>query len=216
MKQAWRAGGRTVWSAGLLWLAGLFMAFTAVAADTSNPYRMANQVAEDTLSQLQQNRDKLSSPGFREQLIDRYLMPYVDVSYAAYKVIGTALKDTTPQERGDFTTAFEQYLRRSLTEAMAKYTDQKLVAAKVREVDSGVNIVPVQLGILQNSGETINIILKMRRNNRTGDWKAFDLIAENVSILDAKSAELNPIIQQQGIGAAITALRQNEAQIGKK
>ena len=99
---------------------------------------------------------------------------------------------------------------------LAKYTDQKLVAAKVREVDSGVNIVPVQLGILQNSGETINIILKMRRNNRTGDWKAFDLIAENVSILDAKSAELNPIIQQQGIGAEITALRPNEAQIGKK
>ena len=45
-----------------------------------------------------------------------------------------------------------------------------------------------------------------KTGKQTGEWKAFDLIGENVSMLDAKVSEISPIIKSQGVDAAIAKL----------
>ena len=45
----------------------------------------------------------------------------------------------------------------------------------------------------------INVSFKVRKGKKTGDWAAFDLVAEGVSLLDAKQAELSGIIRQKGL-----------------
>ena len=53
----------------------------------------------------------------------------------------------------------------------------------------------------------------MRLNKKTSEWKVFDLIGENISILDAKSSEISPIIKSKGIQAAIEALKNIKPEI---
>lgn len=180
--------------------------------DSSNPYVLANTVAEHTLSELKKNADKLQDMNFCRSLIKRELMPYIDVKYAAYKVMGTALKNISKDDREYFAEAFGQYLEKSLTETLHKYTDQELIKSPVSEPAAADAIVAVKLGIQRPGEAVVNLVLKCRKNTKTGEWKAFDLIAENVSVLDAKTAEISPIISKSGIKAAIEALNKNVQQ----
>ncbi len=195
-------------------LAGAALLFSAgsFAADMSNPYALANEVAGKSFAALKANSDKLHDAAFVNNLIAQELMPYVDIKYAAFKVIGTSLKNTTEQERNDFTAAFEQYLRRTLAETIGKYTTQELVESPVKEVEEGATMVAVKLGIREAGKEDIAVLLKFRQNNKTKEWKVFDLVAENISVLDAKTSELNPIIREKGIKAAIEVLESNLAE----
>lgn len=180
------------------------------AVDESNPYALANEVAEQTFNELRNNKDKVKDRAFLNNLIDQNLMPYVDNRYAAYKVIGKALKNTTEQERNDFTEAFTQYLRNTFADTLGKYTDQELVKGPVTDVPADAKIVSVKFTVKQAGKADIAVILKLRKNEKTGKWKAFDMIAENVSILDAKVAEINPIIAKDGIAKATKVLKEHK------
>jgi phospholipid transport system substrate-binding protein len=46
----------------------------------------------------------------------------------------------------------------------------------------------------------------MRANKKTGQWKAFDIVIEGISLLSTKQAELNRKITQQGINHVILEL----------
>ena len=92
---------------------------------------------------------------------------------------------------------------------MGKYSNQEIVESPVQDVSSDITIVPVKYVVTSKGNPDVNFIVKMRLNKKTGEWKAFDLIAENISILDAKQAELSPIIREKGIKEAINVLQES-------
>lgn len=191
--------------------AALLVSFKLLAAGGAiNPYVTANDVAAKTLSELQANNDRLGDRDFVNDLINRLLMPHVDVKYAAYKIIGTSLKQTSEQERNEFTAAFNDYLVESMSGALGKYSGQELVPANVSEPDPSAKMVAVKMAIKDPGKADIVIVLKMRKNTRTGEWKVYDLVAENISILDAKQSELSPVIKSKGIKEAIRMLKENK------
>ena len=53
--------------------------------------------------------------------------------------------------------------------------------------------------IVELNKPTIDVIFKMRKNKQTGEWKAFDMIVEGISLLSSKEAELSNKIAKQGI-----------------
>ena len=94
---------------GVLALVAASLSFQASAAtvDMHDPYKMLITVATDTFNEIKANADKVKSDvAYRRDLIKRHLMPYVDSTYAAYKVIGNNLKQTTKEERAAFADAF--------------------------------------------------------------------------------------------------------------
>ena len=184
------------------------LVFTSlVVSAVSNPYEVANGIAKQAFADLKANADKLTDQKVVLDIINKDLLPYVDVKYAAYKVIGTSLDKTSKEEREEFASAFGDYMMRSMSNAIGKYTNQELTESPVQEVAADATIVPVKYVLTDPGKADINFVVKMRLNKKTGEWKAFDLIAENISILDAKNAELGPIIRDKGIKEAIKALK---------
>ena len=64
----------------------------ANAENVVNPYELANSVASKVIDDIKANKDRLADKKVALSIINNDLMPYVDVKYAAYKVIGTSLK----------------------------------------------------------------------------------------------------------------------------
>ncbi|MCI6796774.1 MAG: ABC transporter substrate-binding protein [Succinatimonas sp.] len=176
-------------------------------AKNDNPYETANAIAVQTFDDLKTNRERLHDNNVVIGIIKKDLLPYVDVRYAAYKVIGTSLKQTSKEERDAFTEAFGDYMMRSMSNALSKYSNQELKVSPVSDVPADTTIVSVKYTVTQNGAPDINFVVKMRLNKKSGEWKAFDLIAENISILDAKQAELSPVIRDKGISEAINLLK---------
>lgn len=183
----------------LLFTALLFTANAHADISKTDPYAMIQQVAEITFKRVKDEQaDIRNNPNLLKKVVREELLPYVDYRYAAYKVIGKNLKKTTEQERKAFVPVFKDYLVTSYAQVFTLYNDQTVEFEAGRKLDKQ-KIVAVKTRVLQPGGEPIDISFKVRKNRKKNEWKAFDMIAEGISLLDSKQAELSSIIRQKGL-----------------
>ncbi|MDD6177565.1 MAG: ABC transporter substrate-binding protein [Ruminobacter sp.] len=166
-------------------------------ADSSNPYTLIATLADNTFSSIKANKDKLSDAMVARKIIETELLPYIDNKYAAYKVIGSNLKNTTEKQRDDFTRAFTKYIVATYADALKKYTNQSIEVQTPEEIKD--KIVAVKVFIKEAGKPDLEVIFKMRQNQKTNTWKAYDMVAEGISLLSAKQSELSSLIRQHGI-----------------
>ncbi len=195
------------------------LGFTSIAnasIDTKDPYKMVTAVAEQTFTKLKNNQDKINDINFRKDLINNELLPYVDVKYAAYKVMGTNLKQTTEQQREEFTKAFSQYIVATYADALGSYKNQELVPPQYKKVADNESLISVKFLIREANKPDLELVFKLRKNTKTNEWKAFDMIAENISMLDAKTSELSPLIKSKGIDSVIALLQEHNKKLSSQ
>lgn len=189
------------------------MIFSTVAfakVDSHDPYKMLTTVASSTFDTLKANKDKIKDVEYRKSLINSELMPYVDIKYASYKVIGNNLKSTTAQERDEFTEAFADYIVDAYASALGKYDNQELVMPEYKKVPDTESMINVKFLIREQGKQDLELVFKLRKNTKTGEWKVFDMIAENISMLSAKQSELSPLIRDKGIKTVTSMLKNKE------
>ncbi len=182
---------------------------SAQAAYPADPFALINEAASRTFNRLNQDQQKIhSEPGYLRVVIRDELMPYVDNKFAAYKVIGSNIKETTPAQRDRFTLAFTDYIIATYADALAKYDQQKIKVESPRDL-GGDKVVSVNVAVLDPGKPDINVIFKLRQNNKTGEWKAFDMVAEGISLLSSKQSELGGMIRDKGIDAVSQMLEEH-------
>jgi len=133
----------------------------------------------------------------------------VDNRFAAYKVLGNQIKQTTPAQRDAFVEVFTEYMVSSYADALAHFDKQTVQVQPGKVADS--NITAVNVSVKEAGKPDIFLEFKLRKNNKTGEWKAFDMVAEGISLLSAKQNELGGLIRQNGIDAVIAQLREHNA-----
>lgn len=199
----------------IMMCAGLFWTGLASAAvDMTDPYKMVIEVANTTFSKIKANQNKMKDVNFRKDLIRNDLLPYVDTRYAGYKVMGTNLKSISAADRDAFCDVFAEYIVASYADALALYNNQTLVAPEYKSVSADATQVNVKFLIREQGKQDLELIFKLRKNNKTGEWKAFDMVAEGISMLTTKENELSPLIRERGIKKVIELIKQNNA-VGK-
>ncbi|MGL5360046.1 MAG: MlaC/ttg2D family ABC transporter substrate-binding protein [Shewanella sp.] len=193
----------------LLPLVMVFTVTTASAAtasiNTMDPYSMVKSVANKTFDRFHKEKALIDAdPDHLKIIVREELMPYVDYKYASYKVLGQYLKDSTEDQRNRFVAAFEGYLIATYAQAFTEYTNQKVEFFPGSDFRSE-KIVDVNVQIIEAGRPPIKLLFKARRL-KDDSWKAFDLVAEGVSLLSSKQSEISNLIRQQGIDAVITML----------
>lgn len=183
--------------------------FSQAVAYPADPYALINEAASKTFARLNQEQSGIQkNPELLRQIIRDELMPYVDNKFAAYKVIGNELKNTTPAQRDRFTLAFTDYIVATYADALAKYDKQKIQVEKPRNLGDD-KLVSINVSILDPGKPNISVIFKLRQNTKTGEWKAFDMVAEGISLLSSKQSELGGMIRDKGIDAVSQMLEEH-------
>jgi phospholipid transport system substrate-binding protein len=49
----------------------------------------------------------------------------------------------------------------------------------------------------------INLAFKLRKNKNTNEWRAYDMVAEGISLLSSKQSEFQSILRKDGIQKVI-------------
>ena len=63
--------------------------------------------------------------------------------------------------------------------------------------------------IVQDTGRPdIKVAFQVRKDSKTNEWKAYDMSAEGISLLDSKRSEFEPILRQEGIDAILKLMRE--------
>jgi phospholipid transport system substrate-binding protein len=178
--------------------------------DQSNPYKMVRGAAKITFDRFANEQQAIQeNPNLLKNIVREELMPYVNYRYSAFKVIGKHLKKTTDAERRAFVPVFKEYLVTSYAQVFTLY-DNQAVKFFPEKSFKGKRIVAVNTRIIMPTSDDIDVAFKVRLNKKTKQWQAFDMVAEGVSLLDAKKAELGSIIRQKGL-PYVTELLKNKS-----
>ncbi|WOH35862.1 ABC transporter substrate-binding protein [Thalassotalea fonticola] len=203
-------------------LTSLSLISGANASDVSkeNPYVMIKEVAEITFARFAREEKAIKqNPELLKDIVREELMPYITYKYASYKVLGNhfkAKKGATKeesaahkQEIAEFMLAFKEYLITSYAQVFTLYEQQQVKFTPTKKIKT--DTVMVGVDIIDDIRPTINIKFAVRKNNKTKEWQAYDLVAEGISLLDAKRKELRSILARNGV-AKVTEMLKKKSQ----
>jgi phospholipid transport system substrate-binding protein len=192
----------------------LTISFNASGIQSDDPYVFVKDVASATFAKMKQDQAMIKNdPQALRQIVEQQLMPNVDHVYAALSVLGTQAKDI-PREKLDlFFEQFRLYLLTTYSNSLSSYTNQVVEFEPSRPIESK-KTVSVKALIKETGKPDINITFQVRRN-KENQWKAFDLVAEGISMVQSKRAEFAPMIRQKGIDSVIEFMREKSAKQSK-
>ena len=199
------------------WFSVMAFAVTAlfvtqtVRAETS-PYVLMQQASDKLFADIKNNQAKIKKdPNYLRTIVRNDLLPYVQVNYAGSLVLGSHFKSTTPEQREKFFKAFSDFIEQAYAQVITAYTDQNIQIEPAKEVGDK-NLVSIRVNIMQNGGQApIKLDFKWRKNSKTGEWQAYDMVAEGVSMVVTKQNEWSGILRQQGIEALTAQIQKSAA-----
>ena len=182
-----------------------------VSAETS-PYVLMQQASDKLFADIKNNQAKIKKdPNYLRTIVRNDLLPYVQVNYAGSLVLGSHFKSTTPEQREKFFKAFSDFIEQAYAQVLTAYTDQNIQIEPAKEVGDK-NLVSIRVNIVQNGGQApIKLDFKWRKNSKTGEWQAYDMVAEGVSMVVTKQNEWSGILRQQGIEALTAQIQKSAA-----
>lgn len=176
--------------------------------DKSDPFLMIKNVAGKTFKRFANEQQAIQeNPNILKDIVREELMPYINYKYSAFKVIGRHLKNTTDEERQAFVPVFREYLVTSYAQVFTLYDNQPVEFFPAEDF-SDKKIVVVDTRVIMTGRDNIDVSFKVRKDKKSNEWKAFDMVAEGVSLLDSKQAELGGIIRQKGLPYVTELLKQ--------
>lgn len=195
----------------ILMVSALFMSLNVMATeiDATQPYDMIMKVSDKAFSRLGAEQDKIQAdPDYLKVVVEEELMPHVNYRYAALKLLGPNLKGAKREDVLEFIEAFRAYLVTSYAQVLTQYTGQEVKFGPEPKIDDKTTIIGVKVTIMDSPRPNINLEFKLRKDKKTGEWKAFDMIAEGISLLSSKQSEWNTKIRQEGVLSVAKELEQ--------
>jgi phospholipid transport system substrate-binding protein len=189
-------------------IAILVIAPLANAADQSNPYKLMGEAAQKTFDRLKTEQPKIrQNPNYLRDIVGQELLPYVQVKYAGALVLGRYYKDATPAQRDAYFKAFEEYLKQAYGQALAMYNGQSYQIAPEQPLGDAT-ILAIRVTIVDPNGRPpVRLDFQWRKNTQTGNWQAYDMIAEGVSMITTKQNEWSDILRTKGIDGLTAQLQ---------
>ena len=200
------------------WFAVLAFAMTALfvtrtAMAETSPYVLMQQASDKLFADIKNSQAKIKqNPNYLRTIVRNDLLPYVQVNYAGSLVLGSHFKSTTPEQREKFFKAFGDFIEQAYAQVLTAYSNQNIQIEPAKEVGDK-NLVSIRVNIIQNGGAApIKLDFKWRKNSKTGEWQAYDMVAEGVSMVVTKQNEWSGILRQQGIDALTAQIQKSAAQ----
>jgi phospholipid transport system substrate-binding protein len=189
----------------LLMLLVLFTSFVqnsmaAEATPSVSPYQVIAVTGNNLFTKIANNQDALKKfPDLMRDIVEEELMPSIDYQYAAFKILGKHLQQTTSEQRIKFITAIRAYLVRTYANALTQYSNQKVLFEPESQLKANVRSASVDVKIIDTGKPDINITFQMRKDKQSQEWKAYDMIVEGISLISSKQSEINRKISDLGL-----------------
>lgn len=189
-----------------VWLGLALLTSAVTQAQEVNPYELLEQVATKTFARIKSEHSQIqANPELLRTVMEEELLPYVDYNFAALKVLGKHFRTVPKEKIPEFIKVFRSYLITTYALALAYYDGQEVVFQPSKDVEDD-STVTVRAVVKEAGRPDINIAFKLRKSNKTDEWKAYDMVAEGISLLSSKQSEFESILRQDGIQAVIDSM----------
>jgi phospholipid transport system substrate-binding protein len=190
------------------WSAAARAADATAASSARDPSQVVQSVAQTFLKDLDAHRATYSKdPKLLREAVDRDVVPYFDVQYAARLVLARHWRTATPQQREAFIDAFENSMFANYGSALLGFQSNRLQVLPTRGAPDPKGTL-VRTVIHRDDGSTVGVNFELHETPQ--GWKAWDVIVEGVSYVKSFRDDFGSQIEQQGLDAVIKRLQNGE------
>ena len=169
----------------------------ALAAPTP-PDQLARGTVQSVLSKMEGRRDELrNNPQELYQLIDRELVPLVDLPYMSQLVLGRAWRTATPEQRDRFQTAFKNMLIRTYGNGLLSFDDSQEIEYQPVRAAEGADDVTFRAIVTTDDGQKTPVTFQLHIVD--GEWKIYDGSVGNLSFVTNYRGQFNSQIRSGGL-----------------
>ena len=171
----------------LLWAFLLFLPFNAYAespiVEVKSTVDQAIQILTDP-----QFRGESKKQERRKRLRDAIFVRF-DFQEMAQRSLGAHWQRRTPEEQTQFIKVFSDLLEQTYVDKIESYNNEKFIYANER-IDG--SYAEVSSRMRTSKGEEFTINYKLHRVGE--DWRVYDLVIENVSLINNYRSQFNRIL----------------------
>jgi len=179
------------------------LAFGGVATD------QVRQTADRVQAILQDSQ--LKGPAKekeRREKIRQILAVRFDYNEMAKRSLGSHWQRGSADEQQQFVKLFTDLLERSYSGQIESYDGEKIIYGRESVSD---NQADVDTKIITKKGEEISVNYKLQ--NSGGDWKVYDVVIENISLVNNYRSQFNRILAKESFGELLERLRSKSVDV---
>ncbi len=171
---------------------------SAIAAEFATPTARVKDSVDKVITVL---KDKSLDREESWARIGLVINDSFDFRSMSQSVLATNWKKATPEERQQFVVFFSQYLEDTYRTKIQAYTNQKV--EYVGETIRGKRAVVETLIITDSTNIPVNYKLK----NNDGNWFAYDVVIEGVSLVSNYRSTFAAIVKNDGMDGLLSDIQ---------
>ncbi len=193
-------------AAGLL---GLGLAGTALAEEPVNamgsPNNFISAVANNALAAIKASPEAKGGDRAKiNQLVNQYVLPYVDLERTTRLAAGRYWRQATPQQQKDLIEAFKGTLIRTYSGALSRVDAVSALTLAPFRGEANATDAVVRSTVSQSNGPLIDVDYRLEKTAK--GWKIYDLNVEGIWLIQNYRNQFAEQINQNGIAGLIKAL----------
>jgi phospholipid transport system substrate-binding protein len=180
------------------------MSNTQVIADDLLPPQQAIETASNKLQEKMKDKAFIKDFAKVNKFVNEAILPSTDFEKISSLVLGKLWKTATPDERERFKKEFQTLLVRTYSRAFVEFKDWSIRYLPI-EMEAEATKVIVKTEVLQPGLKPVAVDYRMLQSD--GEWKAYDILIEGVSLVTNYRTTFSTEVQTKGsLGAVIDGL----------
>lgn len=176
----------------------------ASAQELIGPQKVIKQVVSQLQAVLEQDKEKLNTdPGYVYRLANEVLVPYIDFNRVSSLVLGKHWRKASATQKVAFTKQFQRLLVRTYSTAFREFKNWDIQYSPLR-VTEGSKDVSVHTKVMRPDAAPVSVVYRM--HSRAGDWMAYDVKIEGISLVTNYRSRFSREVRQGGMNSLIQLL----------
>ena len=181
----------------------LLLLMQSVWAAAGVPGDQVRQTADKLLAILKDPQLKgESKESERRDKLKEVLYQRFDFTEMAKRSLGSEWRRRSPEEQKEFVKLFTDLLERAYLDQIESYNGEKFQYLTEREDN---NYAKVDTKIIDNKGREFSVSYRLL--NRNGDWKVYDVVIENVSLVNNYRSQFNRVLTTSSYEELVNRMR---------
>jgi len=173
------------------------------------PTDQVRQTADRVLSVLQDSRLKSADKQKeRRDQIRQIIGNRFDFGEMAKRSLGSNWQKANNEDQRQFVELFTELLEKSYADQIESYNGEKIAYGRENVSQDQAD---VDTKIMTKKGEEIAVTYKLR--SAAGDWKVYDVVIENVSLVNNFRSQFNRILANASFAELLKKLQSKSVEI---
>ena len=169
---------------------GIFLFIQPVSVAAGVPGDQVRETVDKLVAVLKDPRLKQEDKkNERRDELRKLIYQRFDFTEMAKRSLGPEWRRHTPEEQAQFVKLFTDFLERAYLTQIESYNDQKVRYVNERQERDHAQ---VDTKIVDNKGQEFAV--NYRLHNENGDWKVYDVVVEDISLVNNYRAQFNRLL----------------------